>query len=46
MLLRDDFTNFEIQGRATRLVNESDATFFTALAIGTINSDNVVQVCM
>ena len=45
MLLRVGASNFEIQGRATRLINESSATFFTALAIGTISSDNVIQVC-
>ena len=33
-----------MQGRTTKLVNESDATFFTAIAIGTTNTDNIIQV--
>lgn len=43
VLLRINSINFEIQGRATKLVNESNATFFTALAIGTINTNDIVQ---
>ena len=43
VLLRIDALDFEIQGRATRLVNESNATVFTALAFGIINTDDIVQ---
>ena len=43
VLLRIDVLNFEIQGRATRLVNESNATVFTALVFGIINTDDIVQ---
>ena len=43
VLMRIEFINFEIQGRATKLVNESDATFLTALAIGRRNTDDIVQ---
>ena len=45
VLLRIDSINFQIQGRTAKLVNGSDATFFTVLAIGTANTDNIVQVC-
>lgn len=41
--MRIDPINFEIQGRATKLVNGSDATFFTALVLGTANTDDIVQ---
>lgn len=44
MLLRVDSIDFQIQGRSAKLVNELDATFFTVLAIGTANTDNIVQV--
>ena len=42
--MRIDFINFQIQGRTAKLVNESDATFLTALAIGITNTDDIVQV--
>ena len=44
VLLRIDSINFQMQGRTSKLMNESDATFFTAIAIGTTNTDNIIQV--
>ena len=44
VLMRIDEINFEIQGRAAKLVNNSNATFFTALALGAIDTDDIIQV--
>ena len=46
VLMRIDLINFEIQGRTAKLVNNSNATFFTALVFGTTNTDDIVQVSL
>jgi len=43
VLMRIDLINFEIQGRTSKLVNKTDATFFTAFALGTVDTDHVIQ---
>ena len=45
MLLRIDLINFDIQGRAAKVVDHTDATFFTSFALGIANTSDIVQVC-
>jgi len=45
VLLRINSINFDVQGRTTKVLNRTDATFLTSVALGFLNINyNTVQV--